>query len=102
MLSIVLPLHFKQIFPPIIRIFTEGEGDEISLNSKFISFFFSLSATRTPFKIFFRTDGNELEFDDLSAVAAQAAKQTAITNEEIAFPGGIIGFSLDFTQPIMC
>ena len=27
MLSIVLPLHLKQTFPPIIWIFTEGEGD---------------------------------------------------------------------------
>ena len=65
-------------------------------------FLFSFSATRTPFKVFFRTDGNELEFDSQAAAAAQTVKQTAITNEEIAFPGGIIGFSLDFTQPIMC
>jgi len=62
----------------------------------------SVCSTRTPFRVFFRTDGNELEFDTQMAVAAQAAMQTAITNEEIAFPGGIIGFSLDFTQPIMC
>ena len=27
--SNVLPLHFKQTFPPIIWIFTEGEGDAI-------------------------------------------------------------------------
>ena len=27
--SSVLPLHFKQTFPTIIWIFTEGEGDEI-------------------------------------------------------------------------
>ena len=27
--SIVLPLHLKQTFPPIIWIFTEGEGDGI-------------------------------------------------------------------------
>ena len=74
----------------------------IFYNSEFISFFLSLSATRTPFKIFFRTDGNELEFDSLAAPATQATMNTAITNEEIAFPGGIIGFSLDFTQPIMC
>ena len=70
-------------------------------NAEFI-FFPSLSATRTPFKIFFRTDGNELEFDSLAAPAAQSMMNTAITNEEIAFPGGIIGFSLDFTQPIIC
>ena len=34
----VLPLHLKQTFPPIIWIFTEGEGDEIE--------------SRLPFKIF--------------------------------------------------
>jgi hypothetical protein len=28
-LSNVLPLHLKQTFPPIIGIFTEGEGDGI-------------------------------------------------------------------------
>ena len=36
--SNVLPLRLKQIFPPIIWIFTEGEGDEIE--------------SRLPFKIF--------------------------------------------------
>ena len=36
--SIVLPLHLKQAFPPIIWIFTEGEGDG--------------SKSRLPFKIF--------------------------------------------------
>ena len=36
--SNVLPLHFKQTFPPIIWIFTEGEGDGIE--------------SRLPFKIF--------------------------------------------------
>jgi hypothetical protein len=36
--SNVLPLHLKQTFLPIIRIFTEGEGDEIE--------------SRLPFKIF--------------------------------------------------
>ena len=34
----ILPLHFKQTFPPIIWIFTEGEGDKIE--------------SRLPFKIF--------------------------------------------------
>ena len=29
--SNVLPLHFKQTFPHIIWIFTEGESDEIEL-----------------------------------------------------------------------
>ena len=33
----VLPLHLKQTFPPIIRIFTDGEGDGIK--------------SRLPFKI---------------------------------------------------
>ena len=37
--SNVLPLRLKQTFPPIIWIFTEGEGDEIE--------------SRLPFKIFF-------------------------------------------------
>ena len=36
--SNVLPLHLKQTFPSIIRIFTEGEGDGIG--------------TMLPFKIF--------------------------------------------------
>ena len=36
--SNVLPLHLKQTFPPIIWIFTEGEGDGIK--------------SRLPFKIF--------------------------------------------------
>ena len=36
--SNVLPLHLKQIFPTIIGIFTEGEGDGIE--------------SRLPFKIF--------------------------------------------------
>ena len=36
--SNVLPLHLKQTFPPIIWIFTEGEGDGME--------------TRLPFKIF--------------------------------------------------
>ena len=39
MLTNVLPLHLKQTFPPIIWIFTEGEGDGIE--------------SRLPFKIFF-------------------------------------------------
>ena len=35
----VLPLHLKQTFPPIIWIFTEGEGDgiEYRLSFKFFS-----------------------------------------------------------------
>ena len=37
--SNVLPLGLKQIFPPIIWIFTEGGGDKIE--------------SRLPFKIFF-------------------------------------------------
>ena len=37
--SNVLPLHFKQTFPPMIGIFTEGEGDGIE--------------SRLPFKIFY-------------------------------------------------
>ena len=39
MLNNVLPLYLKQTFPPMIWIFTEGEGDEIK--------------SRLPFKIFF-------------------------------------------------
>ena len=46
--------------------------------------------------IFFRTDGNELEAS--GAVAAQ----NGATNEQEFFPGGIIGFSLDFDQQISC
>ena len=41
-------------------------------------------------------DGNEAEDD--GALAAQ----TATTNEQEDFPGGIIGFSLDFSQSIAC
>ena len=33
--SNVLPLHLKQTFPPIIWIFTEGEGDEIEFRLPF-------------------------------------------------------------------
>ena len=44
MASNVLPLHLKQTFPPIIWIFTEGEGDEIK--------------SRLPFKIFFTLNQN--------------------------------------------
>ena len=35
MLSIVLPLHLKQTFPPIIWIFTEGEGDGMEFRLPF-------------------------------------------------------------------
>ena len=56
----------------------------------------NLSAKRRPFMIFFRTDGNEAE--DSGAVAAQ----TGLTNEQEDFPGGIIGFSLDFKQSVDC
>ena len=55
-----------------------------------------LLAKRRPFMIFFRTDGNEAE--DSGAVAAQ----TGLTNEQEDFPGGIIGFSLDFKQSVDC
>ena len=33
--SNVLPLHLKQTFPPIIRIFNEGEGDGIESRIRF-------------------------------------------------------------------
>ena len=33
--SNVLPLHLKQTFPPIILIFTEGEGDDIECRLPF-------------------------------------------------------------------
>jgi len=56
----------------------------------------SVCTTRRPFMIFFRTDGNEAE--DSGAVGAQ----TGATNEQEFFPGGIIGFSLDFNQQISC
>ena len=42
----VLPLHLKQAFPPIIWIFTEGEGDAIE--------------SRSPFKIFSTLLGNPI------------------------------------------
>ena len=35
--SNVLPLHLKQTFPPIIRIFTEGDGIEPRLPFKIFS-----------------------------------------------------------------
>ena len=43
--SNVLPLCLKQTFQPIIRIFTEGEGDEINsrLSSKI---FFTLTSAK--------------------------------------------------------
>ena len=42
--------------------------------------------------IYFRTDGLEQEAD------AAASGQTGATTETEDFPGGIIGFSLDFAQ----
>ena len=50
MTSNVLSLHLKQTFPPIIRIFTEGKGDEIE--------------SRLPFKIFFTLPLNKLPWND--------------------------------------
>ena len=41
--SNVLPLHLKQTFPPMIWIFTEGEGDGIK--SKLLLKFFLLYKT---------------------------------------------------------
>ena len=38
--SNVLPLHLKQTFPPIIWIFTEGEGDEIKSSLLFKQFYY--------------------------------------------------------------
>ena len=58
--------------------------------------FYYVSATRRPFYLFFRTDGSEIEAD------GGKDKQTGITNEEELIPGGIIGFSLDFSQMISC
>ena len=46
--------------------------------------------------IFFRTDGNELEDSGGQSV------QTGANNEQMFFPGGIIGFSFDFDQQISC
>ena len=46
--SNVLPLHLKQTFPSIIRIFTEGEGDgiESTLPFKIFSTLMSLLGTK--------------------------------------------------------
>ena len=54
------------------------------------------SAKRRPFMIFFRTDGNEAED------SGEVSPQTGLTNEQELFPGGIIGFSLDFKQSVDC
>jgi len=62
----------------------------------------SVCTTRTPFRIFFRTNGNEAEYDTQESSMAQAMAQDVTTNEEIGFPGGIIGFSLDFSQSVTC
>ena len=40
----------------------------------------------------------ENEAEDSGALAAQ----TGLTNEQEDFPGGIIGFSLDFKQSVNC
>ena len=61
-----------------------------------ILFFEIFLAKRRPFMIFFRTNGNEAE--DSGGLAAQ----TGLTNEQEDYPGGIIGFSLDFKQSISC
>ena len=60
------------------------------------SIFLIFLAKRRPFMIFFRTNGNEAE--DSGGLAAQ----TGLTNEQEDYPGGIIGFSLDFKQSISC
>ena len=43
----VLPLHLKQTFPPIIWIFTEGEGDGIESRLQFKIFSSLTSTTKT-------------------------------------------------------
>ena len=50
-------------------------------------FNFHVSARQVPFRVIFKTDGDE-------ATGAAAA----ITNELTGFPQGTIGFSLKYTQ----
>ena len=40
--SIVLPLHLKQTFPPMIWIFNEGEGDGIEYFQNIFKMFSTL------------------------------------------------------------
>ena len=55
------------------------------------TFLFLLSAARRPFRIAFRTDG-----DEVSNLVGAAA--TADIDEQFIAPAGIIGFSLDYFQ----
>jgi len=57
----------------------------------------SICSSRRPFRIFVRLDGNEVENAD-----GEMAGQDGTNNEQEDFPGGIIGFSLDFSQSIAC
>ena len=59
--SNVLPLRLKQTFSPIIRIFTEGEGDEIE--------------SRLPFKIFFTLNQNHSFIYEFWSLLCRAAAE---------------------------
>ena len=47
-----------------------------------------------PFVVQFRTDQNEELSDDAPATTAA----TAVNNELVEWPAGIVGFSLDYVQ----
>ena len=53
-----------------------------------------LSAQKVPFVVQFRTDQNEELSDDAPATTAA----TAVNNELVEWPAGIVGFSLDYVQ----
>ena len=52
------------------------------------TYFVLFAAGQRPFKITFITDANEVQLDVADAKL----------DEEAVFPGGIIGFSLDYAQ----
>ena len=62
--SNVLPLHLNQTFPPIIWIFTEGEGDAIE--------------SRLPFKIFSTLKGSEGSFQGIFHLERHLFPETSL------------------------
>jgi hypothetical protein len=46
-----------------------------------------------PFKIIFRTDG-----DEITTILTGTTTGSSNTDEQVGFPGGIIGFSLTYNQ----
>ena len=72
--SNVLPLHLKQTFPPIIWIFTEGEGIE----------------SRLPFKIF--STLQKSYFSQFADIARQMIESAPGNQTDVILGGGMLSF----------